>query len=317
MTIDYKVLLVGDVHLADNPPSSCTEDYTDDLFDLLDQVSRIAIEQQVTEVLQGGDFFHIPTPSRTSHSLVLRSIEWAKDIGVPLSIAPGNHDMAQGHRLDSINETQPLGIMFASNAAIDLSYAQSKSGPAYGIPWQQDWEEEGTIERVFGAVPPGVELVVTHAPLYPPGQELPYENIKAKDVAAALANTDVEYVFYSHVHDYHGTYEVDGITFCNNGALSRGSLTESNLSRKVYVTTWSSAKGFSKIEVPHKPGHEIFRVAENQELKDAALKLEEFLDTVGQTTLEVANVESLVSYIKEQDVPSAVKSLAVELLSEV
>lgn len=311
-----KALLVGDVHLSDRPPSSCTDSYTDDMFDLLYEVAAIASKHNVDYVLQGGDFFHIRTPSRTSHALVMRAIDWARSVSCPVHVVIGNHDLSNGDRLESIHETQPLGIVFASEAIKELNAFTIPDLNVYGIPWQQDWEEEGTIERVFSPVKGKGALVVTHAPLYPPGKELPYEHILASEVADAMGNTGQ--VFYSHVHDYHGIFEVNGVTFCNQGALSRGSLHESDLTRKIRVTLWDSETGeFTPLDVPHKPGTEVFRVAEHQELKDSELRLDEFLDRVGSVSLEITSIEAVIQYIEAMDnVEDDVRKLAKVLLQE-
>ena len=69
-------------------------------------------------------------------------------------------------------------------------------------------------------------------------------------------------VFYGHVHEPHGVYEAGGVTFCNNGALSRGSLHEYNLTRQVGCTLWDSETGeFEFVPLDAKPASEVFRLA--------------------------------------------------------
>lgn len=311
-----EVLLLGDLHLADRPPSSCTDSYTDDLFEILDAVTDIARERRVRAVIQGGDFFHVKAPSRNSHALVLRSIEWMRSLPCPLLITAGNHDLLQD-RYETAHETQPLGLMYAAGA-IDLN-GWADDLPVFGIPWQQDWEEEGTLERVWRPWRDAARdldrcLTVTHAPIYPPGRELPYEFIPTQGVSAAMENKGS--IFYSHVHDFHGIYTVDDVKYCNNGALSRGSLHESNLTRKILATLWSPDGGFETIDLPHKPGSEVFRLTEHQEMKDSEARLDDFLSSIAQTTVDVASIEAVIASVREQNLDKDVEAIVVSLLEE-
>ena len=82
-------LLYGDPHLCDRAPSSCQDSYTDDLFDLLEQINQVAVRRKVTAVVCAGDFFHLKAPSRTSHRLVQRAIRTLQSCPVPYYIVPG------------------------------------------------------------------------------------------------------------------------------------------------------------------------------------------------------------------------------------
>lgn len=309
-----KYLLLNDLHLSDRPPSSCTDSYTDDLFEMLYEITAIAEREDVEAVIQAGDFFHIKTPSRTSHALVMRAIEWMRSLPVPLAVVPGNHDISHD-RLDSIDKTQPLGLLYAAGAIRLEGYHESFPG-LFGVPWQQSWDNPHARSRALREWTPNPNhLIVTHCPLYPPGQELPWENVVASEFASDMGGQGN--VLYGHIHDYHGQYEAGGVTFCNVGALSRGSLHESDLTRKIYVTLFDTETGsFTQLDVPHKPGDQVFRVREKMEIKDAEQKLDEFLESVGQTSLEVASMEQVVAHIQTLDVSDAVKKMAAELIME-
>lgn len=328
-------LLLSDLHLADRAPSSCTDSYTDDLFGLLEQTVDIASQRKVKAVVWAGDIFHIKAPSRTSHRLVQRTIRLLRSYPCPAYIVPGNHDITHD-RLDSIHQTQPLGVLFESGAAQPLIGWADYDGPPghlplFGVPWQQEWLDDVVDDALSGyrevawswqelpaaerGTAPVHHLVVAHAPLYPLGKELTYEFYSAEMWAHYMRN--VGSVFYGHVHEPHGVYQVDSVTFCNNGALSRGSLHEYNLTRQVGCTLWDSETGgFEFVPLDAKPASEVFRLQEKAQVTDMQGRLDEFLASVGATTLEAVSVESVIEHIRTLGLGSDAESLATELLME-
>jgi DNA repair exonuclease SbcCD nuclease subunit len=331
-------LLLSDLHLSDKPPSSCTDSYTDDLFGLLEQTAKIARRRKVAAVCWAGDVFHIKTPSRTSHELVNRTKDLIDAYPCPVFIVPGNHDIRHD-RLDSI-DSQPLGALFRRHALrlegwagydADTEYA------LYGVPWLQgygDWaaydgdDPHPPIELNLAEALRGYRqgywtgttrrrmLVVAHAPLYPPGQELQYEYFPAQRWAEAMGGGP-GYVFYGHVHPWHGVYEAGGVTFCNHGALSRGSLHESELTREVGCTIWDDETGeFEFVPLDARPASEVFRLTEKQQVTDMQGRLDEFLASVGETTLEAVSVESVIAHIRTLGLGRDAEDLAAELITE-
>jgi len=323
-----KVLLINDVHLT-NPnshPSSCTATYTDDIFDLLYQANEVAKERGCNIICQLGDFFHIKTPGRNSHYLVQRAIEWANDALVPVFIVPGNHDLLND-RLESLNEGQPLGVMYSSGKAGKAEGYFNKPMPIYGVPWQQFWDAEQSVadlavkDALSDFVPSDTpQLIVTHAPFFPPGSNPVYEHYSVEKFANYVNPTGKSsvQVIYGHIHDWHGEYVVNGVRFCNYGALSRGSLTESNLTRSVGVTIWDSISGtFEFVELNARPANEVFRVKEITEVKTAQLQLDQFLASVGQSSIEVTSIEAVLSKVKSMNLGKDIERIVEELLTSV
>lgn len=306
-------LLLGDIHLSDKAPSSCTSTYLDDLFELLFQTVELAGKLQAAACIWAGDVFDKKIPGQTSHKTVRNLIGVARAYPCPVYIVPGNHDLSHD-RLTSIWEGQPLGVVFASGVRLLNGWPleeDAQQWPIYGVPWLQRFDDQTVADAFYGwrsrlALPREPRdlaslrscLVVAHAPLYPPGQELPYEFYSTTAWAAAVGNYGS--VYYGHVHDPHGIYTVDGVTFCNPGALSRGSLHEHNLTRAVQVASWDSETGeFTLHTLPHKPADQVFRLADVQDEKQARLNLDDFLASVGQTTLDVMSIEAVIAHLRE------------------
>ncbi len=318
---DY--LLVNDVHLADRPPSNCTDAYLADLFDLVDAVNHLAAARESAGIIYAGDLFHIKTPGRTSHAVIMRTISLFRDAPCQVYVVPGNHDM-QHDRLESIWEGQPLGVVFASEAAYPLLGNNARTDGLtrdhiYGVPWLKrfdddtvtdalaDWRHDDT-DGVHG-------LVVAHAPLYPPGRELPYEFYPAHAWAAAMGGSGT--VHYGHVHERHGIYTVDGVVFSNPGALSRGSLDEHNLSRDIRIASWDPRTGtIEHVGVAHKPADQVFRIAEAAKVKEHKLSLAGFLDAVSATRLDISSTASVLAHIHTLDLDPGLLTVLTDLLTE-
>jgi DNA repair exonuclease SbcCD nuclease subunit len=289
---------------------------------MLEYTVRLEKDLFADGVIWAGDVFHHKQPNRNSHSLVQRTIEIVQQYK-NLWIVPGNHDLSSD-RFDSVFETQPLGVLFKAGAKLLKGWAKDES-PIYGVPWLQRFGEQEVFQALEGWRAASTyecanSLVVAHAPLYPLGHELEFEYYPTKDEeyregwSSAMGRQG--FCYYGHVHEAHGVFEVDGVTYCNQGALSRGSLHESELSRKVAVTLWQQGKGFYLIDVPHKPANKVFRLIEKTDAKSKAIELDDFLASIGETQLEITSIEAVTAHIREMGLAAEVSQMAIQLLEE-
>lgn len=312
-------MIINDIHASAHPPSSCTDSYNDDLMELLAQTVRLAKDRKCGAVVWPGDVFHHKAPSRVPHWLVLRLIGVIRSYSCPVWIVPGNHDL-QYDRLDSVHATQPLGVLLSSGARLLNGWAYEPDGrratALYGVPWQQHWTDEAVSAALadYRARPDG-SLIVTHAPLYPPGKELSFENYPARAFADAMGSGS-GYVAYGHVHEPHGVWECEGKTFCNNGALSRGSLHEYNITRQVGVTLWDAQTcQFEFVPLDAKPADQVFRLREKREVTDMAGRLDDFLSGISHASLDSVSIEGVMDRIRGTGADAGTLALAEELLA--
>lgn len=322
------VICVGDIHISDRPPSSCTDGYTEDILNMLSYVARLEKAIGAEAVVWAGDIFHHKQPSRTSHATVLKVMKVAQEYE-NLWIVTGNHDI-QSDRLDSL-EKQPLGVLYESGVAKELS-GWHPTLPICGVPWQQRWLAPGTPLEAFRTFrqdaplhtrekwAPGQVLAVTHAPIYPPSvaDNVLFELVPLSgDEGISRAMGNEGYLYYGHIHEPHYKFEVEGVTYANMGAISRGSLHEYNLARKIQVTIWTPEHGFHPIDIPHKPASEIFKLAEAQEKKAEKMSLDSFLSEVGSATLDISSTGSIIDHVRRMDIEELVKDKSIKLLEEV
>lgn len=318
-------LCVNDIHARRRPPSLCTDGYWPDLLNLLHQTVDVAREREASAVVWAGDVFDHKNPSRTDHGLMMDLTRVIQAYPCPLLIVPGNHDI-QHDRLDSIEDTQPLGVLYLAGARRLEGWADDAEGalefPLYGVPWQQQWSPEAVGRALRGYTDPtGGEwnrpvLVVTHAPLYPPGREPGYEGAEFTPASWwARAMGGAGHLLYGHIHEPHGVWQHDGVTFCNFGALSRGSLDEYNREREVGVTLWDSTDGeFGFVPLKARPASEVFRLEAHEQAVTTQHRLDGFRAAVSAVTLGVLSVESVIAHIRTLGVGHPVENLAEELL---
>lgn len=326
-----KVLLIGDIHVSDKAPSSCTDSYTEDIIEMLKWTADYAQQNKISTVVWAGDVFHHKQPTRTSHALVLKMIRvvaYHIERGIDLYIVTGNHDISNDV-LDSVHEKQPLGVLYEAGAK-ELNGWHSTL-PVYGVPWQTGWvTDQETPMQAFDGWRSGKQseyidhskaLAVTHAPIYPPkeAQSILFELVPtsgAHGLGEAMGHTG--YLYYGHIHEDHGVWTDDGVTYANMGALSRGSLHEYNIEREIKVCTWAPDEGFVTVPVPHKPASEVFLMAERMEEKQEKMSLDSFLSDIGTSSLDISSTESVAQHIRDRaDIEPQIKKKAIEILEEV
>lgn len=235
-----KFLFRTDVHAADKSPLSWKGDYPAEIFESLRQIGVLAHMHGVAAVLDGGDFFHVKSPSRNSHGLIINTVKvhqtYPKDCRI-LSIE-GNHDIT-GNNLGTI-EDQPLGVLYASGVFEHLR--------------DTTFEEDGLKVRIVGMP-------------YSPSRDLrEVQELRKKDedclivIMHALAGEDppahVEEFFgepvfryqhlifdrgpdvfcFGHWHRDQGVVQLEGRWFVNQGAVSRGALSKDNTDRTPKVS---------------------------------------------------------------------------------
>ncbi len=121
--------------------------------------------------------------------------------------------------------------------------------------------------------------------------------------------------YYGHVHEAHGTWSSSGVTFCNQGALSRGSLHEHNLSRAVAATLWNDVNGeFARVDLPHRPSGEVFRLEQAAKVRAGKDDLDSFLTSVGRVSLQRTSVEDVIAHVRDLGLDKDLTTLVEELL---
>lgn len=297
-----KLLWRTDLHLSDRAPASRCDDWNDSLFAKLDQVKLVAKKVGVDAVLDGGDYFHVKSPSRTSHELVRRSAEHHHDYPCPVYCTPGNHDAVYG---DYGNlPRQPLGVLYASGVfqrlydeheAVFEEFEEFEGGGrtqtfkvrVVGIPYHGT---EYDLDR-FTGIKKGDEdflVVVAHVlASHKGGSMFEGEDIlRYRDLAAL----DPDLWCLGHWHKDQGVQEVDGKLFVNVGSMSRGALNQDDLERKpaIALLSFDRQTGIKvqTLRLRVAPAEEVFNLDARVRSQARESTMDAFVETVREELAE-------------------------------
>jgi hypothetical protein len=310
----------ADAHLADDAPQSRTDDWARTVLGKIVQVGEIAKEVQADALLDGGDFFHIKSPIRNSHSLVQRIAEAHQGYPCPVYSNVGNHDVKYGN-LEFLSES-PLGVLFGTGVFKRL-YDQHEalfvkgnlSVRVVGIPFhgtQYDMNRFTTITK-------GKEswlIVIVHCLASPTGGKF----FEGEDVLryTDLANLDPDIWCFGHDHRDLGVQQLGKKKwFIHVGGLSRGSIAQDEVSRMPTCAILRiTEQGFrcEQRQLKVRPAAEVFDVQGKARAETKGLTMETFVDNLRQT-LKTRQEGSLLDVVRGLgEIPDAVRERALAYL---
>jgi DNA repair exonuclease SbcCD nuclease subunit len=298
----------------------------DEIFDKLYAVLEIANDNYVDALVFPGDLFHNPAPTKNSHFLVSRWLKYFDTVAEQMGsffhiiIVPGNHDLAAG-RIENVDK-QPIGIL-SHHPNVDLLHSgrfiELKGVQIAGVHWNYKMNSQWIHDQLYDTVD-RTDVLVIHAAI--DQHENPYYEVIDPNELIDLARV----VLFGHIHPpehpYGVTRYVDGqqlTTWISNpGALSRGSLTDSDLNRTPQVALidihTSDDIRIQYIPVPSKPATDVFRVEAAQLKKADAAEVERFVSQLAAVTISGVTIEGLAQKISEQSDDPDVVVKAQEIL---
>lgn len=317
--MSIKLIWRTDVHLSDTAPASRTDDWAATVLHKLRQIGQIATKLKADAVLDGGDFFHVKSPTRNSHSLVQRVAEvHAQAYGnVPIYGNVGNHDCVYGD-YDFLNQ-QPLGVLF-STGVFKRCYDEHEATFT---------DETGYTVRVVGIPYHGTTYDMTRFSRIKKGSEdvlICMAHVLASPAGGSMFEGE-DIVKYSDLEDYApdvfcmGHWHKDqGVTVLphsgkqvvNIGSLTRGALSQDEMQRKpgVAVVTCSRELQTPQIQVVRLPVAEattVFDVVGRQRQETRATTMDSFVDNVRRQLVETGKQDLTEVLSTMTDVPDKVR----------
>jgi len=231
--------------MSDKAPSSRLDDWTETVLGKLGQVRDVARKVGAAAIIDGGDFFHLKSPSRNTHRLVNRVAEHHANYPCPVYCTPGNHDSVYGDY--AFLGQQPLGTLYAAGvfkrlydeheAVFQQACLRDKpQGPlpqfkvrVVGIPYHGNKYDR---ER-FHSIKKGDEdvlICVAHVLASEKGGTM----FEGEDIVrySDLLNTAPDVYCFGHWHKDQGVTELGGKKFINVGSLTRGALSQDEVQRR-------------------------------------------------------------------------------------
>lgn len=331
-----RLIVVGDMHLAVNPPGRRAEGYLDELLDMLDEIVARANEIDA-DVAFVGDLFHHKRWVRNPHWLVDTLMRKLVELPRLAIVLAGNHDLADGSiesftrqpiallgYLDNVRflDNAPLWVPEAqphpnaSEAVTDPSFYASKDAGIVmvGIPGTAEVTEarNSTLELYSQRC----DLLLAHAPIS--ATMKPWPTWQPEDLPL-----DCGVFIYGHQHDQARLVgnTAAGIPVVATGAIARGSINEAAFEPAIIELAFENHALLDAQVRPlqsARPVGEIYRWAEREAEQAENAAMHSFVTSLSQATLVGFSREGLIDKIRHrQDLAEMVKDLAVEILEDV
>ena len=295
-----KLMLISDIHARYLSPENRTDDFFEALLYKLGQVRKIADKHKCEAILQAGDLFDSPEPSRYVQSKILREVRKLK---VPIYTVIGQHDMIfrNWKNLDRtatylLESAGVLTIVGLDGEPVDLGGGVL----VHGLSFEQDFALPKPVEGKFN-------ILIAHAsvgtrPLYP-GHVLPSprEFIHKHPGFDMVIVGDIHYAFEDKFKD---------TQIFNTGCMMRKTVKKEDLEHKPCVFVYDTAtREYEKVLLKIKPWQEIFHIPEEKS-QPADNKLQEFIDAIrSEKKLAVSYYDNQMAYYKKNSVTNRIQEL--------
>lgn len=305
-----------DVHLSDRTPSSRKDDWTESVLGKLRQTVLVANKVKARAILDGGDFFHIKSPSQNSHKLIRAVADLHRESTAPVYACVGNHDCVYGDY--SYLNQQPLGVLFSTgvfNRLYDEHEVSFTEGGykvrVVGIPYHGTEYDMDRFDIKKGDE--DVLVVVAHVLASEKGGTM----FEGEDIVkySDIAHLDPDVWLFGHWHKDQGITRIGSKSFVNLGSLTRGSLSQDEITRKpaMAVLSFDPEKGINiqVVRLKVKPAEEVFDIDRREQVQARTVTIDAFISSIKQTLVEEEG-KTIEQAIEElENVPVKVREKAL------
>lgn len=304
-----KVIVINDIHKSARAPISRKANYNECIQRKLYEIAAFTHESDIGLTMFTGDFFHSKKPSLVPYWLVGELAHALSKMRGTKLAALGNHDwdeipenishfpiayacMAGGVRIKIFS-----GLLYDVDN-VQVAVVNSDKGRSSESIWKvADASWKPNVKH---------KILLVHGPIIPKFAEVSYpapfvdKAIKAQNLIGVA-----DYVFYGDIHDSHGVYTLgegySSTVFCNFGSLSRNTAKELERKRPVSIAFLDLDDGkinFAALE-DVEPAESAFRTTEITEEKEHQQMMEQFMESIGDTSFTVLTPDSVRTIIKE------------------
>ena len=278
----------------------------------------------------GGDFFHIKSPGRNSHSLVQRTARHHSTYPCPVYCTPGNHDCVYGDY--SFLPQQPLGVLYSTGVFRRLYDEHEAVFTEVG----EDGEE--TKVRVVGIPYHGTSYDMSRFTSIKKGDEdvlICVAHVLASESGGSmfegediikyddLRETAPDVYLFGHWHKDQGVvrYETSKSPkfFVNLGSLTRGSLSQDEVQRIPAAAVLSCTRKGVEIRT-HRlkidPPEEVFDVEGRARQVRRQVEMDSFVTKIKESLVPTEGEPLESAVLAMEDVPQEVREKALYYLEQ-
>lgn len=325
-----KFAVVGDVHIADVPPSTRKDDYRNVVLGKLRFIiNSVNADGQYSAVLFVGDLFHKKIPFHNSHSMLSSLISIFESCKVPIYIIPGNHDI---HGNMSTFENQPMNVLVQAGVVTLLDGktpvlfdSGDETVSLNGVPFSplMDSKDSASLYNLEH-LDADVKVSMFHQMILPDDKKFFLDYINFVD----LANINADVVICGHYHEgynpalsyAHGKY------FLNGGSITRGTAEQANFDKIPKFVTLVIARDGGVIptvkafetEIPYVASEEVFdfNVIERNKKKKDMHEFMEGLSEMESQSLSTQEPQGVLNALKVLGLDPRLEPLALRYLEE-
>lgn len=300
MVYMLKFLYFGDMHGGGNIPTHRTDDFLETKKAKIKEILKIAKDNKVNALLQGGDFLHKGNIS--DECLSKEMINWSQvnlnnlafdvmignksinDLGqilknsIPMIGTIGNHDLIGGElesfEKTSLNVLVQSGFMTLATKEEPIIFKDEEEGFSLAIsasPYTHNIDGDDKSAYIVDEKKGDFHIHLTHGMLMDKSYGKKFKHTTVQEIAYL---TKADLTINAHDHVGYKEIELDEKKFINSGSPVRLSAEKKEIARmpKVLLVTIDKANGIQleEIYLTAKPGNEVLsrEHIENKEEKN-------------------------------------------------
>jgi DNA repair exonuclease SbcCD nuclease subunit len=302
-----------DVHISSVNPSSRKGNYEEDIFNKLEQIKTVGEKVKADFFICAGDLFNLKAPMRNPHALNAKLINLFKSYPAPIYTTEGNHDLRQDS-YETFDE-QPLNVIYSSDALIQARDIKKTLNnitvKIRSIPFQEE-PDLSTLDRADKSV--DLSIFILHLYATPDGGMLFRSKLYSYEEISKLMD-DIFVIGHYHVDQGVETLDINGKkqSFINLGSISRGSLSDEDVSRQPKISVVTVTKDDGKVSIETvivklkvKPVDEVFDLVVHEREKKEQKEAKEFVDKLKTDMIEAPDEDRITEEIKSLDLDKKV-----------
>lgn len=319
-----KFITFTDIHISDTNPASRMGNYQDDILAKLKQIGQVGKKLGVDFYIMAGDLYHLKAPTRNSHAQNRKLIEVFREFGAPIYATEGNHDLRQDSY--TIFGEQSLSVLYADKTLLqvrdEIIDINGMSVRLSAIPFDENPDLKA-ITPSQQSTDADLHVSILHLYATPKGGDLFGQKLYSYEEISQLGD---DIFILGHYHIDQGVQKIGNQYFINVGAISRGSLTEDEITREPKICYIVAEMTDDKLNIKAqpvklrvKPADQVFNIEEKKAEKKKIQVAEEFVtrlqeemvmvgdnansvdEEIDHTNLEKPVIDKVKYYLSEAD----------------